>query len=178
MGGMFYAREDENGIVKPQFTPEGTSQDNGLELLTDEARGLKVRIDNNPTTLYPNEYLVMGEIQGPVEILNLTPSGIPNRVDVYEGEFSIPLESVDYWGNPRYYVKFPATLKWSGRVMYEYSNFYWDFFGEAELGEPASLYILPLPEGYGLVEPPVYRFKIVNGLADIDAYGQNYNQPS
>lgn len=142
---MFYTREDENMVAKPFFVPENSgsyNQEAGEEIITDNSRGLKFRIDNNPSTLYPNEYLVMGELQHSVEIVNLAPSGLANRIDVYEGEFQLSTS------DPSLYVQFPRSLRWDQESL--------------SLGSLVGTNLR-----FHGVEYGVYHYRIVNGLAQV-----------
>lgn len=147
MGGMFYTREDENMVAKPFFVPENSgsyNQEAGEEIITDDSRGLKFRIDSDPSTLYPNEYLVMGELQHSVEIVNLSPSRLANRIDVYEGEFQISTS------DPGLYVQFPGSLKWDRESL--------SLDSSSIVGTRVRFYS---------VEYGVYHYRIVNGLAQV-----------
>lgn len=149
---MFYTREDENRVAKPFFVPENSgsyNQEAGEEIITDNSRGLKFRIDSDPSTLYPNEYLVMGELQHSVTILNLAPSGLDDRIDVYEGEFQF--DSFD----PNLYVEFPGSLKWDMRQIEGIQSI--SFYG---------INLRCQPTGYD----DVYHYRIVNGLAQIQLF--------
>lgn len=81
MAGKFF--EEDN---KPFFETEEYGE---AEILTSRTPGPLLRVDSNPTVLYPGEYTYLGEITQEVHILSLVPGGDDNRVDVYQGEFMI-----------------------------------------------------------------------------------------
>lgn len=81
MAGKFF--EEDN---KPFFETEEYGE---AEILTSRTPGPLLRVDSNPTALYPGEYTYLGEITQEVHILSLVPGGDDSRVDVYQGEFTI-----------------------------------------------------------------------------------------
>lgn len=93
-GTPVFVPQDEKGIC---------DKTKAVEFVTDSTRGLKVNINSHPTCLYPNEYLIMGDVSDTIEISSLVPSGLEDRIDIYEGEFTLV-------GTGK--VKFPSTIKW------------------------------------------------------------------
>lgn len=113
LGGMFCTSDEGFPIFVPQDKNGVCDRSEASAVVTDNTRGLKVRIDSHPTCLYPNEYLIIGEVSDDIEISSLVPSIIEDRIDVYEGEFTLVRE-----GN----VTFPSTIKWSWNSETSYSR--------------------------------------------------------
>ena len=113
LGGMFCTSDEGFPIFVPQDKNGICDRSEASAVVTDSTRGLKVRIDSHPTCLYPNEYLIMGEVSDNIEISSLIPSVIEDRIDVYEGEFTLVKG-----GN----VTFPSTIKWSWNSETSYSR--------------------------------------------------------
>lgn len=114
LGGMFCTSDEGVPIFVPQNKNGVCDRSEASTVVTDITRGLKVRVDSHPTCLYPNEYLIMGEVSDDIRINSLVPgTTVEDRIDVYEGEFTL-VEG----GN----VTFPSTIKWSWNSVTSYSR--------------------------------------------------------
>lgn len=118
LGGMFGV----SSTGKPVFIPEDEngkySENNQIEILTNSSNGLKIRVDSNPSVLYPNEYLQIGTVSQPVSILRLQNGKDDSRANVYEGEFKIVQSGS---------VTFPSTVRWHYLTEPNLQNYTYQF---------------------------------------------------